>query len=140
MVFLFLVFGLARVTARIRINVTMISVFLIKLMASSDPSTGASEKGGTWVQLEQQSMAPPPRFGASLTACGDEVLLFGGCQEDASGGMHFYNDLYRLALRLTIESELDYIWEMVPSTGQIPAPRESHCACAVKGTNHNPLI
>ncbi|KAI6660081.1 Host cell factor 2-like [Oopsacas minuta] len=89
--------------------------------------------GGEWIKLDQESMAPPPRFGASLTICGNEVLLFGGAQEDSSGEMKYFNDLYRLALRLTLESELNYNWELVTYTGDIPPPRESHCACFIKG-------
>ena len=89
--------------------------------------------GGEWIKLEQESMAPSPRFGASLTTCGNEILLFGGCQEESSGSMRYFNDLYRLALRLTAESELSYNWELVPATGHVPPPRESHCACYVKG-------
>ena len=104
-------------------------------MATRHPvSVGEGEGiGGDWLKLDQESMAPPQRFGASLTTCGNEVLLFGGAQEDSSGEMRYFNDLYRLALRLTLESELSYNWELVPSTGQAPSPRESHCACYVKG-------
>ena len=100
-------------------------------MASNGPGGGV---GGEWIRLEQESMAPSPRFGASLTTCGTEILLFGGCQEYSSGSMCYFSDLYRLALRLTADSELSYNWELVPATGHAPAPRESHCACYIKGT------
>ena len=100
-------------------------------MATNSPGGGV---GGEWIELEQESMAPSPRFGASLTTCGSEILLFGGSQEHSSGAIRYFNDVYRLALRLTADSELSYSWEFVPTTGHAPAAREGHCACYIKGT------
>ncbi|CAL8280105.1 unnamed protein product [Merluccius merluccius] len=83
---------------------------------------------GQWIEKEIRGDAPSPRHGHALAVAGNVAFLFGGArshQEDTE----YLNDFYML----TVSS--DHVsWEMIPHSGDIPAPRGGHAFCVVKGS------
>ncbi|CAL8318130.1 unnamed protein product [Lota lota] len=83
---------------------------------------------GHWVEKESRGDAPSPRYGHALAVAGNVAFLFGGArshQEDTE----YLNDFYML----TVSSD-HVTWEMIPHSGDIPAPRGGHAFCMVKGS------
>uniref|UniRef100_F6Z7N3 Fibronectin type-III domain-containing protein n=1 Tax=Ciona intestinalis TaxID=7719 RepID=F6Z7N3_CIOIN len=84
---------------------------------------------------------PLPRLGHSFTLVGDQIFLFGGLANESDDPKtnipRYLNDLYTLELR-----NLNAIsWEVPPTYGSPPPPRESHTAVAWKDSNgHQRLI
>ena len=75
-----------------------------------------------WFRPECKGIPPSPRESHTATLVGDEKLvIFGGSGE---GGANYLNDLHILDLR-TMR------WISPVVNGDLPVPRDSHCASAV---------
>uniref|UniRef100_H2YCT4 Fibronectin type-III domain-containing protein n=1 Tax=Ciona savignyi TaxID=51511 RepID=H2YCT4_CIOSA len=84
---------------------------------------------------------PLPRLGHSFTLVGDQVFLFGGLANESDDPKtnipRYLNDLYTLDIR----NPNSAVWEVPPTYGSPPPPRESHTAVGWKDSNgHQRLI
>ncbi|XP_073326843.1 host cell factor 1b isoform X2 [Pagrus major] len=84
---------------------------------------------------------PCPRLGHSFSLIGNSCYLFGGLANDSEDPKNniprYLNDLYCLELR---PGSSVVGWEIPPTSGQPPPPRESHTAVATSGRRANRLI
>ncbi|XP_029975058.1 LOW QUALITY PROTEIN: host cell factor 1-like [Salarias fasciatus] len=84
---------------------------------------------------------PCPRLGHSFSLIGSRCFLFGGLANDSEDPKNniprYLNDLYCLELR---QGSSVVGWEIPPTSGLAPPPRESHTAVATSGRSANKLI
>ncbi|CAN9515261.1 unnamed protein product [Ophioblennius macclurei] len=84
---------------------------------------------------------PCPRLGHSFSLVGSRCYLFGGLANDSEDPKNniprYLNDLYCLELR---PGSSVVGWEIPPTSGLAPPPRESHTAVATSGRSANKLI
>ncbi|KAM6982184.1 LOW QUALITY PROTEIN: host cell factor 1b [Tautogolabrus adspersus] len=84
---------------------------------------------------------PCPRLGHSFSLIGSCCYLFGGLANDSEDPKNniprYLNDLYCLELR---PGSSVVGWEIPPTSGQPPPPRESHTAVVTSGRGNNRLI
>ncbi|XP_075882915.1 host cell factor 1b [Nelusetta ayraudi] len=84
---------------------------------------------------------PCPRLGHSFSLIGNTCYLFGGLANDSEDPKNniprYLNDLYCLELR---PGSSVVGWEIPPTSGQAPPPRESHTAVVTSNRSANRLI
>ncbi|XP_035464829.2 rab9 effector protein with kelch motifs [Scophthalmus maximus] len=84
---------------------------------------------GHWLERETRGEAPGPRYGHAVSVAGSVAFLFGGAS-DLNHEIEpvYFNDFYMLTV-----SPDDVTWEEIPQSGDVPAAREGHALCVVKG-------
>ena len=95
-------------------------VWILRLIASPDASSAPTAR---WVRKTTTFAGPgrlPQRSGATATAVGRMVYVFGG--QDPSRGTCF-NDV------VVLDCD-DWSWSRLPIAGASPPPRNAHVACA----------
>ena len=70
-----------------------------------------------WTSFSVKKTGPSPRRGHSAVLADTYMVIFGGCYMESK----CYNDVYFLELRTQT-------WIYVPTTGEIPSPRQGHTA------------
>eukprot|EP01063_Lacrimia_lanifica_P009500 TRINITY_DN1649_c3_g1_i1.p1 TRINITY_DN1649_c3_g1~~TRINITY_DN1649_c3_g1_i1.p1 ORF type:complete len:511 (+),score=163.54 TRINITY_DN1649_c3_g1_i1:182-1714(+) len=79
----------------------------------------------TWSEPQQHGTIPPARCCHTMTLIDEDMWLFGGKNNDSSGVVGRYNDLYSLNTK-TLK------WESPKTRGVPPSKRNAHSACQYK--------
>ncbi|XP_068127544.1 uncharacterized protein [Hyperolius riggenbachi] len=84
---------------------------------------------GHWIEMQASGDPPRPRHGHALTLAGNIAFIFGGSSISSNLDENplYFNDFYMLTILPN-----DLTWELIPQTGQVPAPREGHSMVKVK--------
>lgn len=96
-------------------------VWILRLIASPDVSSAPTAR---WVRKTTTFAGPgrlPQRSGATATAVGRKVYVFGG--QDPTRGTCF-NDV------VVLDCD-DWLWSRLPIAGASPPPRNAHVACSI---------
>ncbi|XP_051972833.1 host cell factor 1 isoform X1 [Xyrauchen texanus] len=85
---------------------------------------------GHWIDKEIAGVPPSPRYGHAITVAGNIAFLFGGASSMSTEECLpiYLNDFYMITV-----SSIGVTWELMPQKGDVPAGREGHSLCVVKG-------
>ncbi|XP_015247223.1 PREDICTED: rab9 effector protein with kelch motifs-like [Cyprinodon variegatus] len=84
---------------------------------------------GHWLEKEVRGEPPSPRHGHALAVAGSVAFLFGGsCSISPEVSPVYFSDFHML----TVTPD-EVSWEEIPQSGEVPAAREGHTLCLVKG-------
>ncbi|XP_064163736.1 rab9 effector protein with kelch motifs [Anguilla rostrata] len=85
---------------------------------------------GHWIDKEIKGGPPNPRYGHAIAVARNVVFLFGGVStmNSLEDKPVYLNDLYMITVTPT-----SIVWDVMTQNGQIPAAREGHSLCMVKG-------
>ncbi|XP_022536602.2 uncharacterized protein zmp:0000001301 isoform X2 [Astyanax mexicanus] len=85
---------------------------------------------GHWVEKETEGLPPSPRSGHAVAVAGNIAFLHGGVStmNSEEAGPLYLNDFYMITV-----SPARVSWESMPQNGVVPAAREGHTLCVIKG-------
>ncbi|XP_072515267.1 uncharacterized protein [Salminus brasiliensis] len=85
---------------------------------------------GHWVEKEIGGLPPRPRHGHAIAVAGNIAFLYGGVSTMNSEEAEplYLNDFFMITVTPTRVT-----WENMPQNGVVPAAREGHTLCVVKG-------